>query len=96
MDGISPTISDQVYSVAAATGIDVREIMTWTVNRFNEILKATDRIMHYKIYRTAEMGGMVTFKNGSPIKTWLRSEDPKEGQMKTVGEARASFGGVLG
>lgn len=92
LDG-APTVSDQIYSVSCVTGIDVRTIMnTWTINRFNEMLKACDRIMHYKIYRSAEMSGMVTFKNGIPVKSWLKSEDNSEGKMKTLAEASNAFG----
>ena len=92
LDG-APTVSDQIYSVSCVTGIDVRTIMnTWTINRFNEMLKACDRIIHYKIYRSAEMSGMVTFKNGIPVKSWLKSEDNSEGKMKTLAEASNAFG----
>lgn len=95
MAGNAPSISDQIYSVCAVTGVDVKEIMTWTVHRFDEILKACDRIMHYKIYRSAEMSGMVTFKNGIPVKSWLKSETTGEGEMKTLSEASSAFGGVV-
>lgn len=94
--GNTPTVADQLYSISCATGIDVREIMNgWTVNRFNEMLKACDRLIHYKIYRSAEMSGMVTFKNGIPVKSWLKSEDNSEGKMKTLSEASNAFGGVI-
>lgn len=94
--GTTPTINDQVYSISCCTGIDVKVIMdTWTVNRFNEMLKACDRLIHYKIYRSAEMSGMVTFKNGIPVKSWLVSEDNSEGKMKTLTEASQAFGGVV-
>lgn len=88
-------MADQIYSVCAIAGFDVKDIMSWTVNRFNEVLKACDRIMHYKIYRSAEMSGMVTFKNGIPVKSWLKSEDNSEGKMKTLSEASSAFGGVV-
>ena len=92
LDG-APTVNDQIYSVSCVTGVDVKIIMnTWTVNRFNEMLKACDRIIHYKIYRSAEMSGMVTFKNGIPVKSWLKSEDNSEGKMKTLAEASNAFG----
>lgn len=93
--GGAPSIKDQIYSVSAETGIDIKEIMGWSINRFNEMLKACDRLMHYKIYRSAELGGMVSFKNGIPIKSWLQSEDNSEGRMKTVEEAAKGFGSVL-
>ena len=94
--GGSPSVDDQLYSVSCVTGIDVKVIMnTWTINRFNEMLKACDRIIHYKIYRSAEMSGMVTFKNGIPVKSWLKSEDNSEGKMKTITEASNTFGGVV-
>lgn len=92
LDG-APTVNDQIYSVSCVTGVDVKIIMnTWTINRFNEMLKACDRIIHYKIYRSAEMSGMVTFKNGIPVKSWLKSEDNSEGKMKTLAEASNAFG----
>jgi hypothetical protein len=91
----APSIKDQIYSVAAETQVDVREIMTWSINRFNEMLKACDRLIHYKIYRSAEMSGMVTFKNGSPIKSWLKSEESTEGRMRDVKEVSATFGNVV-
>lgn len=93
--GGAPSIADQIYSVCAVAGYDVKEVMLWTVHRFNEMLKACDRIMHYKIYRSAEMSGMVTFKNGIPVKSWLKSEDNSEGKMKTLSEASSAFGGVI-
>lgn len=90
-----PSIKDQVYSVAAEMGIDVKSIMNWSVNRFNETLKACDRLIHYKIYRSAEMSGMVSFKNGIPIKSWLKNEESIEGQMRDVKEVSATFGNVV-
>lgn len=93
--GGAPSINDQVYSVSAETGIDIKEIMSWSINRFNEILKACDRLMHYKIYRSAEMSGMVTFKNGIPVKSWLKSEENTDGQLKDVKEVSATFGSVV-
>ena len=82
--GGSPSVDDQLYSVSCVTGIDVKVIMnTWTINRFNEMLKACDRIIHYKIYRSAEMSGMVTFKNGIPVKVDEESiEDTKNIALK--------------
>ena len=91
----APSLKDQVYSVAAEMGIDVSKIMGWSINRFNEMLKACDRLIHYKIYRSAEMGGMVTFKNGSPIKSWLKNEESTEGKMRDVKEVSSSFGNVV-
>ena len=91
----APSVKDQVYSVSAETGIDIGVIMNWSINRFNETLKACDRLIHYKIYRSAEMGGMVSFKNGIPIKSWLKNEDNKEGKMRNVNEVSQAFGGVI-
>lgn len=91
----APSIKDQVYSVAAETGIDIKEIMNWSINRFNEMLKACDRLIHYKIYRSAEMSGMVTFKGGSPVKSWLQNEESTEGKMKDINEESKTFGSVI-
>lgn len=91
----APSIKDQIYSVSAETGIDIKEIMNWSINRFNEMLKACDRLIHYKIYRSAEMSGMVTFKGGSPVKSWLKNEESTEGKMRDINEVSASFGNVV-
>lgn len=91
----APSISDQVYSVAAEVGVDIGVIMKWSIHRFNETLKACDRLIHYKIYRSAELSGMVTFKNGIPVKSWLKSEESTEGKMKNLSEVSATFGGVI-
>lgn len=91
----APSLQDQIYSVAAETQIDIKDMMNWSINRFNEILKACDRLIHYKIYRSAEMSGMVSFKNGSPIKSWLKNEESTEGKMKDIKEVSATFGNVV-
>lgn len=91
----SPSLKDQVYSVAAEMQINVADIMNWSINRFNEILKACDRLIHYKIYRSAEMSGMVSFKNGIPIHSWLKNEDSTEGQMRRVEDVSSSFGNSI-
>lgn len=91
----APSIQDQIYSISAETGIDIKEIMGWSINRFNEMLKACDRLIHYKIYRSAEMSGMVTFKGGTPIKSWLQSEESTEGKMKDIKEVSKTFGSVI-
>lgn len=93
--GGTPSINDQIYSVAAETRIDIKDIMMWSINRFNEMLKACDRLMHYKIYRSAEMSGMVSFKGGSPIKSWLQNEESTEGKMKDINEVSKTFGSVI-
>ena len=69
--------------------------MNWSINRFNEMLKACDRLIHYKIYRSAEMSGMVTFKGGSPVKSWLQNEESTEGKMKDINEVSKTFGSVI-
>ena len=69
--------------------------MNWSINRFNETLKACDRLIHYKIYRSAEMSGMVTFKGGSPIKSWLKNEENPDGAMRSVKEVSSTFGNVV-
>ena len=93
--GGTPSINDQIYSVAAETRIDIKDIMMWSINRFNAMLKACDRLMHYKIYRSAEMSGMVSFKGGSPIKSWLQNEESTEGKMKDINEVSKTFGSVI-
>ena len=41
------------------------------------------------------MSGMVSFKGGSPIKSWLQNEESTEGKMKDINEVSKTFGSVI-
>lgn len=61
---------DLVSSVAYLSRVSEREIFTWTVRDFENRRCAIDRVMKHQLYTQAELGGMVSFKNGNPFPSW--------------------------
>ncbi len=69
--GMSGTMEEAVYAVAAATGHRPGEIWDWPLREFWEMQSAVDRRLRFQIYTAAEMSGQVKFKNGNPCPTWI-------------------------
>lgn len=63
-------VTDSIASVAYQSGIRIREIMDWTVLEYELRRKAIERDKKYSTYKTAELSGMVTFKDGNPFPSW--------------------------
>lgn len=63
-------ISDLISSVAYQSRCSERELISWTVREFESRRAAIERDKRYMLYGQAEMGGMVTFKNGNPAPSW--------------------------
>lgn len=60
-----------VSSVAYLSHVTDKELRnTWNVRDFENRKRAIDRVMKYQMYGQAELGGMVTFKNGNPFPSW--------------------------
>ncbi len=86
------TIEDEIYSVAVASQLDIKDIEKWSINRFKRMTEACDNFINYKIFKSAEMSGFVKFKGGNPFKSWMsRSEDTTK-ELKTVNELAKTFG----
>lgn len=62
--------NDLIASVAYLSHKSEREIDAWTVREFEARVSAIDRDKRYMLYAQAEMGGMVSFKNGNPVPSW--------------------------
>lgn len=67
---LNTDLDDLVSSVAYLSGVSDKEIMQWTVRDFENRRRAIERVMKHQIYAQAEMGGMVSFKNGNPYPSW--------------------------
>lgn len=68
-NGKTGTLEDQLDCIVAAnTGYKYEDLYKLTIRRFKRLLARVDYKLHYQIYKTAEMGGMVKFKK--PIENW--------------------------
>lgn len=95
--GSTLTIEDQIYSVAAISQIDIKEIEKWSIYRFKKMTESHDNIINYKIFKSAEMSGFVTFKSGNPFQSWMTKAKDTTKELKTVNELAKTFGlGVQG
>ena len=63
-------LDDLVSSVAYNSGVSDAEIMDWNVRDFENRRRAIERDKNYTLFKSAEMSGMVTFKNGNPFPSW--------------------------
>ena len=90
-------IDDLVNSVALNAHVRPSEIWDWSIRDFILQQNAIDRVLNYKIFKTAEHSGFVKFKKGNPYPSWKfdrESELPTE--FKTVGELDNEANGLLG
>lgn len=72
------TLEEYIISLATVTGWKLEYIYDMTVRKFLQSIKRFDHILHYKIFLTASMSGMVEFKDKSFIKHWLVGLDEKD------------------
>ena len=63
---VNPDIEDLKSTVAYLSGVTDREILSWTIRDFENRKRTIDRVEKHRAYRQAELGGMVSFKNGNP------------------------------
>lgn len=83
-------IVDLISSVAYQSHTSEREINDWTVREFECRRKAIDRDKRYMMYGQAELGGMVSFKNGNPAPSWcfdVVSDSFDNGGLEKLGQA---------
>ncbi len=65
------SIEDQMTALMTETSLRMEDIYNMTIRRFSKALERVDNTLHYKVYLSASMSGMVTFKDKSFIKHWL-------------------------
>ncbi len=61
---------DLIASVAYQSRMSEREINDMTVREFEYRRKAIERDKRYMLYASAELSGMVKFKDGNPYQSW--------------------------
>lgn len=63
-------VNDLIASVAYNSRVSEKEIDTWTIREFEARRNAIERDKKFMLYGQAEMGGMVSFKEGNPYPSW--------------------------
>jgi hypothetical protein len=69
------SLEDYIVSLSVATGWSIDDIYKMSIRKFIKSIQRYDNLIHYKIYLTASMSGMVEFKDTSFIKHWLSNLD---------------------
>ena len=62
------TLEEQIICIMAKTSYDIDKIECMSIRKFQRLLKRIDFVMHYEIYKTAEISGTVEFKQ--PVEHW--------------------------
>jgi len=65
------SFEDYIVSLTVATGWTLEYVYSMSVRKFIKSIRRLDSLIHYKIYLSASMSGMVTYKDTSFIKHWL-------------------------
>jgi len=79
VSGVKPaSFEDYIISLATVTGWTMDYIHSLTIRKFIKSVQRLDNLIHYKIYLTASMSGLVEFKDKSFIKHWLTSIEDKD------------------
>ena len=67
---IKPNVEDLISPVAYLSHVREQENYEWTIKEFEGRFSAINRDKLYTIYKTAELSGMVEFKQGNPYESW--------------------------
>lgn len=79
ISGAKPgSVEDYIISLATITGWSFDYIYGMTIRKFKKSVRRLDNLIHYKIYLSASMSGMVEFKDRSIIKHWLTSIEEED------------------
>ena len=58
----SVSIEKQIASIVISSSLTFEDVLNLTIRKFYIILEMIDKKLHYEIYKTASMSGMVEFK----------------------------------
>lgn len=72
---IPPTLEDEVACVMASTSLSVDDIAKLSIRKFEQLIERIDKKLHYQIYMTGAMSGMVEFKDKSVLKHWMSGNE---------------------
>lgn len=72
------SFEDYIISLSIATGWEYEYIYDMTIRKLIKGIRRMDNYIHYKIYLSAIMSGMVEFKDKSFMKHWLANIDNED------------------
>lgn len=72
------SLEDYLIAMSVSTGWTLDYIYGLSIRKFTKAISRLDNLIHYKIYLSASMSGMVTFEDKSFIKHWLSGLDEKD------------------
>ena len=72
----SASLEDQMIALASRTGWKLTDIYEMSLRKFLKAIRILDNTIHYEIYLSASLSGMVEFKDKSFIKHWLTDTTP--------------------
>lgn len=85
LSGSAPgTLEDYLISLSVVTGWTLEYIYGLSIRKFVKSVRRLDNLIHYKIYLSASMSGMVEFKDKSFIKHWLSDIEENTGEYSDV------------
>lgn len=65
------SLEDQIICILISTPLKLDDIYNLTIRKFSKVLERVDHKLHYEIYLSAQMSGMVEFKDKNAIKHWM-------------------------
>lgn len=71
------SLEEQMICILISTSLSLDEIYNLTIRKFSKILERVDHKLHYQIYLSAEMSGMVKFEDGK-VKHWMADLSNKD------------------
>jgi len=69
--GKMASLEDQFICVMISSNLNLEQIYNLSIRKFTKTLERADAKLHYEIYLSASMSGMVEFKDKSFIKHWM-------------------------
>ena len=72
------SLEEQMICVSISSPYKLEDIYKLTIRKFSKMLQRIDHKLHYQIYLSAEMSGMVEFKNKDAIVHWMNDLSNKD------------------
>ena len=77
------SLEDRMICVLISTPLKLDDIYNLTIRKFDKILQRVDYKLHYQIYLSAQMSGMVEFKEKDALRHWM-SDLSEDDEFKDV------------
>lgn len=94
-DSASISLEGQIDAVIASTSYKYNELYELPIRRFVLLLREVDSKLHYQIYKTGEVGGMVTFKEPIPYWIYSHKKNRVEGKLINFNDFKNHVGKAL-